>query len=169
MKSEIDLKTSRHEFPVFPVVAVTVKDNIIAIGLVHFFSFTPPMIGIGLNPKRYSYELLENSSDFGVNIPTKDLVEQVNLCGTISGRNRNKFQEAGLTPMKAKIIKSALIEEFPVNLECDNVQKLNFGGSHDWFVGEVVAAHKDEDYDREQALSYWKSEYRIMGDLILKR
>ena len=169
MKTEIDLKTSRHEFPVFPVVAVTVKENIIAIGLVHMFSFTPPMIGIGVHPRRYSYELLEQTKDFGVNIPTKELVEKVNLCGTISGRNKNKFQEAGLTPMKAKKIKSALIEEFPVNLECDNVQKLSFGGSHDWFIGEVVAAHKDENYDREEALSYWKSEYRVMGDLVMKR
>lgn len=169
MKSEIDLKTSRHVFPVFPVVAVTVKDNIIAIGLVHAFSFNPPMIGIGVNPKRYSYELLEETKDFGVNIPAKDHVEQVNLCGTISGRNRNKFQEAGLTPMKVKKISSSLIAEFPVNLECANVQKLSFGGSHDWFVGEVVKAYKDEDYDREQALSYWKSEYRVMGDLVMKR
>jgi flavin reductase (DIM6/NTAB) family NADH-FMN oxidoreductase RutF len=169
MKSEIDLKKSRHEFPVFPVVAVTVKDNIIAIGLVHAFSFTPPMIGIGVNPKRYSYELLEKSNDFGVNIPTKDQVKEVDLCGTISGRNKNKFQEAGLTPMKAKIIKSSLIEEFRVNLECDNVQKLSFGGSHDWFIGEVVAAHREENYDREQALSYWKSEYRVMGDLIMTK
>jgi flavin reductase (DIM6/NTAB) family NADH-FMN oxidoreductase RutF len=169
MKTEIDLKTSRHEFPVFPVVAVTVKDNIIAIGLVHAFSFKPPMIGIGLNPKRYSYELLEESNDFGVNIPTKELVEKVDLCGSISGRNKNKFQEAGLTPMKATKIKSALIEEFPVNLECDNVQKLSFGGSHDWFIGEVVAAHREENYDREKALSYWKSEYRVMGDLVMKR
>jgi flavin reductase (DIM6/NTAB) family NADH-FMN oxidoreductase RutF len=104
MKSEIDLKTSRHEFPVFPVVAVTVKENIIAIGLVHAFSFTPPMIGIGVHPKRYSYELLEQTKDFGVNIPTKDLVEKVNLCGTITGRNKNKFQEAGLTPMKAALV-----------------------------------------------------------------
>ena len=56
-----------------------------------------------------------------------------------------------------------------MNLECANVQKLSFGGSHDWFVGEVVAAYRDENYDREQALSYWKSEYRVMGDLIMRK
>jgi flavin reductase (DIM6/NTAB) family NADH-FMN oxidoreductase RutF len=169
MKSEIDLKIARHEFPVFPVVAVTVGENIIAIGLVHVFSFTPLMIGIGVHPKRYSYRLLEKIKDFGVNIPTKELVEKLNLCGTVSGKNLNKFEKAGLTPMKAKKIKSVLIEEFPVNLEVDKVQKLNFGGSHDWFVGEVVEAHRDENYDREKALSYWKKEYRVMGDLVMTR
>jgi flavin reductase (DIM6/NTAB) family NADH-FMN oxidoreductase RutF len=166
MKTEIDLEIARHEFPVFPVVAVTVGENIIAIGLVHVFSFRPPMIGIGVHPKRYSYALLDEIKDFGVNIPTKELVERLNICGTVSGKNVNKFEKAGLTPMKAKKIKSVLIEEFPVNLEVDKVQKLSLGGCHDWFVGEVVAAYRDENYDREKALSYWKKEYRVMGELI---
>ena len=169
MKSEIDLKIARHEFPVFPVVAVTVGENIIAIGLVHVFSFTPLMIGIGVNPKRHSYKLLEKMKDFGVNIPTKELVGELNLCGSVSGKNVNKFEKAGLTPMKAKKINSVLIEEFPVNLEVDKVQKLKFGGSHDWFVGEVVAAYRQENYDRDAALSYWKSEYRVMGELVMTR
>ncbi len=169
MKSEIDLKEARKEFPAFPVVLVTVGKNIIAIGLVHQLSFTPPMIGIGVHPKRYSHKLLEEIKDFGVNIPTKELVEKVDYCGNISGRKVDKFKETGLTPMKTKIIKSVLIEECPVNFECTNVQKLGFGSSHDWFVGEVVAAHREENYNREKALSYWKSEYRVMGELVLKR
>jgi len=71
--------------------------------------------------------------------------------------------------MKPKIIKSVLINECPVNLECDKVERLSFKGSHDWFVGEVVATHKEENYERERALSYWVKEYRVMGDLVLKR
>lgn len=169
MKKEIDLIGARREFPAFPVVLVTVGENIIAIGLVHAFSFTPPMIGIGVHPKRHSHQLLKEIKDFGVNIPTTDLAEKVNICGTVSGRNVNKFKESGLTQMKPKIINSVLIEECPVNFECQLVQKLSFGGSHDWFVGEVVAAHKEENYDREKALCYWNKEYRGMGDLILKR
>lgn len=169
MKKEIDLKEARKEFPAFPVTLVTVGDNIIAIGLVHLFSFTPPMIGIGVHPKRYSHQLLKEIKDFGVNIPTKDLVEKVDICGNISGRNLNKFEKSKLTPMDPKLIKSKLIEECPVNMECKVVKELSFGGSHDWFIGEVVKAYKEDSYEREMALSYWKKEYRIMGDLILKR
>jgi len=169
MKKEIGLKEGRLEFPAFPVVLVTVGENIIAIGLVHAFSFTPLKIGIGVHPRRYSHQLLEEIKDFGVNIPKKELVEKVNICGTVSGRNVDKFKETGLTKMKPKIIKSVLIEECPVNLECDKVEKLSFEGSHDWFVGEVVAVHKEEDYNREKALSYWDKEYRVMGDLVMKR
>jgi flavin reductase (DIM6/NTAB) family NADH-FMN oxidoreductase RutF len=169
MKREISLKDGRLEFPAFPVVLVTVGENIIAIGLIHVFSFTPPKIGIGVHPKRHSHQLLEKIKDFGVNIPTKELVEKVNICGTVSGRSVDKFKETGLTKMKPKIIKSVLINECPVNLECDKVERLSFKGSHDWFVGEVVATHKEENYEREKALSYWVKEYRVMGDLVLKR
>ncbi len=164
MKKEIDIKDARAHFPAFPVTLITVGDNIIAIGLVHVFSFTPPMIGIGVHPKRYSHQLLNEISDFGVNIPTIDLAEKVDICGSISGKSVDKFKESGLTPTKPKIISSLLIEECPVNMECRVVSKLSFGGSHDWFVGEVLAAHMEEEYDREKALSYRKKEYRQIGD-----
>jgi flavin reductase (DIM6/NTAB) family NADH-FMN oxidoreductase RutF len=169
MKSEIDLSTARSNFPAFPVVLVTVGENIIAIGLVHVFSFTPPMLGIGVHPRRFSYQLLKEVRDFGVNIPTKEQAEEVNICGTFSGRDFNKFEKANLTPMNPKLIKSILIEECPVNFECKLVAELSFGGSHDWFVGEVVAAYKEENYDRENALGYWTKEYRVMGELVMKR
>lgn len=169
MKKEIDLKEARLRFPVFPVVLVTVRENIIAIGLIHTFSFDPPMLGIGVHPKRHSYQLLKEIRDFGVNIPTVKLVNEVNICGTVSGRNVNKFKESGLTQMKPKIIKSVLIEECPVNFECKVTQELSFGGSHNWFVGEVVVAYQADGYDKTKALSYWDKEYRVMGDLVLKR
>jgi flavin reductase (DIM6/NTAB) family NADH-FMN oxidoreductase RutF len=169
MKKEIDIKDARANFPAFPVTLITVGDNIIAIGLVHVFSFTPPMIGIGVHPRRYSHQLLKEIKDFGVNIPPIDLAEKVNICGSVSGKNLDKFKEAGLTQMKPKIIRSVLIEECPVNMECRVVKELSFGGSHDWFVGEVLVAHMEDAYDREKALTYWKKEYRQMGDLILQR
>jgi len=108
MKMEIDKKNARLEFPAFPVVLVTVEENIIAIGLVHIFSFTPLKIGIGMHPKRYSYRLLEKIKDFGVNIPTKELVEKVDLCGTLSGRDVDKFKESGFTKMNAQLIWNAI-------------------------------------------------------------
>ncbi len=168
MKTEIEVKDARTKFPAFPLVLVTAGENIIAIGMVHVFSFDPFMIGIGVHPNRYSHKLLKDIKDFGVNIPTIDLVEKVNKCGTHSGRNMNKFQKFNLTQMKPKAIKSVLIEECPVNMECNVVKELSTG-DHDWFIGEVIIVHKEEDYDREKALTYWNKEYRAMGDLIMRR
>lgn len=169
MKKEIEAKDARPQFPAYPVTLVTVGENIIAIGLVHWFSFIPPMVGIGVHPKRYSHGLLKEVGDFGVNIPIIGMEEKVDVCGSISGKNANKFERAGLTPMKPTSINSVLIEECPVNMECRIIKELSFGGSHDWFVGEVVTAHMEETYDREQALQYWKKEYRGMGRVVLRK
>jgi flavin reductase (DIM6/NTAB) family NADH-FMN oxidoreductase RutF len=90
------------------------------------------------------------------------------MVGSISGRNEDKFIKTGLTPMKSKKIKSVLVKECPVNLECRIVHQIQYSGSHTWFIGEILIAHIDEDYSRESALMYWLREYRRVGDLIFK-
>ena len=125
-------------------------------------------MGIGICPPRYSHELIKEAKEFGINIPTQDLIESVEFCGLNSGRDVNKFQETGLTPMEPKIISSKLIQECPVNLECKVVKELylndEFQGTHDWFIGRVETAHIDENYDKKQALLYWQKKYRLVGE-----
>lgn len=168
MKQELSGVEGLQAFPAFPVVLVTIQDNIITVAATHLFSFKPPLIGIGICPPRYSHELLQQTKEFGINIPTKDMIESVEFCGLNSGRDVNKFQETGLTPMASKLINSKLIQECPVNLECRVVKEIflnaEFNGTHDWFIGSVETAHIDEDYDKQQALLYWQKKYRTVGE-----
>ena len=110
---------------------------------------TPPMVGIAINPLRYSYRLIEDSGQFVVNIPTKDILREVDFCGTTSGRDVDKFSRTGLTPEAAEKVKPPLIRECPVNLECAVKSKLTLG-SHHLFVGEVVLVHVDKDIMNEK-------------------
>lgn len=154
-------------FPGFPLVLVCVKNNIITVAAVSFFSFeNPPMVMVGIVPKRFSYELLKETMDYSINIPTPDLMNEVRYCGSKSGRDVDKFAETTLTPVQAKKIISVLIKECPVSLECKVIHTINLGGTHVWFVGEVVAAHKRENYNRSQAIMYWPREYRKVGEII---
>ncbi|MCE7748260.1 MAG: hypothetical protein GPJ51_07675 [Candidatus Heimdallarchaeota archaeon] len=87
--------------------------------------------------------------------------------GKISGRDvEDKFKAIGLTPVKASKISSYLIKECLVNLECKVVHTLDLGGTHTWFVGEVVAAHLAKDYDRSKAFFFWPGQFRYVGDVI---
>jgi flavin reductase (DIM6/NTAB) family NADH-FMN oxidoreductase RutF len=156
-------------FPGFPVVLVTVRNNIITVAALAFFSFKPPMMGVGICPGRYTYELIKEDKEYGINIPTKDMIECVEYCGMNSGLDVEKFNETGLTPMEPRIIKSKLIQECPVNLECKVVKEIflssEFGGTHDWFIGKIETAHIDEYYDKAQALMFWAKKYRtVTGD-----
>ncbi|MDI6704559.1 MAG: flavin reductase family protein [bacterium] len=116
------------------------RPNIITIGAVGIMCAKPPIVGIAVAPERYSYSLIEEQKEYVVNIPSSDLVKKVDYCGTHSGRDKDKFKETGLTPQKAEVIKTPLIKECPVNLEC-KVKDIIHLGSHSWFIGKIVAVH----------------------------
>jgi flavin reductase (DIM6/NTAB) family NADH-FMN oxidoreductase RutF len=52
----------------------------------------------------------------------------------------DKFAETGFTPMPADEISVPLVGECPINFECRLVHTAHLG-SHDWFIGEIVAVH----------------------------
>lgn len=166
-KVDISADDAQDCFSGFPVVLATVggpRDNIITLAMCHVFSFKPPYLGIGVAPKRHSYELLRKSKDFAINVPDKKLLRQTEFCGTKSGRKVDKFESSGFTRQKATKISAPLIAECPVNIECVKVKEVE-AGDHSWFVGEIVAAQKDEKYDKANMLLYW-GEYRVIGELV---
>lgn len=152
-------------FSCFPTVLVSCDDNIITVTLVHIFSFSPLLIGIGIKPERYSYRLIKENKEFAVNIPTKNLLDATIFCGTKSGREFDKFKETNLTKEPSEKVKSVSIKECPVNIECKVIQEF-VSGDRTWFVGEVVNAKIAEDYNVEDSILYWKGKYRIPGGII---
>jgi flavin reductase (DIM6/NTAB) family NADH-FMN oxidoreductase RutF len=130
------------------------KPNIITLAWVMPTSNDPPLVAISVSPKRYSHHLITDSGEFVINIPTVELLEQTIACGTISGRNRDKFKETCLTPVQAKKVKTPVIKECVAHLEC-RLQELFVTGDHTIFVGKIVAAYANkgifaEKYDLEK-------------------
>lgn len=174
-KSEVNPIWACRGFPAFPIALVAVGDsgsssscNVMTAVLVHVFSFDPPVIGVGVSPCRYTFELMNKYDDFSINIPGKDLVEEVLFCGQKCGRETNKFEECGFTVTPGRKINSPIIEECLVNLECK--KKMVFdAGDHTWFLGEVVHALARPVEEREKALLYWSGEFRLIGNCIRKR
>jgi flavin reductase (DIM6/NTAB) family NADH-FMN oxidoreductase RutF len=166
-KEPLSPSAAQDEFSGFPVVLGTVggeKDNIITLAMCHVFSFAPPLIGVGIAPKRYSYDLFHASGDFAVNIPDKSMLRAVEICGSKTGRKVDKFEASGLTREKASKVSAPLIVECPVNIECAKTHEVATG-DHTWFVGEIVAARRRHDHHKNDALLYW-GEYRTIGELV---
>ena len=61
---------------------------------------------------------MEDVPEFVVAVPGDDLDEAVHICGTQSGRDGNKFDLAGLTPIPSHHVRAPSIGECPVNIEC---------------------------------------------------
>lgn len=152
--------------PSFPVVLVTVGINIMAAAAFHFYSFDRPSVMVGIKPDKCTHELIHEKGDFGINIPTVDQLAKVQICGSVSGKYENKYVKSGLSPKKSNKIDSFIIAECPVNLECKVVHRIEYEGSHSWFIGEIQEVHIDADYVRDDALMFWLGQFRAVGRLI---
>jgi flavin reductase (DIM6/NTAB) family NADH-FMN oxidoreductase RutF len=166
-----------------PAVLVSVADprtrrraaaNIITLAWTGTVCSAPPMLSIAVRPSRYSYELLQRTHDFVVNVPRASQVEMVDYCGHISGRDLDKFKECKLHALPSTRVSSPLIEECPINLECVTRHRLSLG-AHDLFVAEIVAVHYDDDVvdsrgrlvpAKVDALAYVHGEYRRLGEKV---
>ena len=137
-----------------PVVLVTCqneegKPNIITLAWVGVANSEPPIISLAIRPERHSYGIIKRTGEFVVNLPTTIILKEMDFCGVVSGSKLDKFSATKLTPMPAGKIKAPLIKECPVNLECQVKQVIPLG-SHDLFLGEVVAAHMDTEIQDEK-------------------
>jgi len=118
------------------------KPNIITLAWAMPTSITPPLVAISVLPKRFSHLLIEETKEFVVNIPTIDMLKQTFYCGKVSGRDRDKFKEAALTPLPAKKVKPPIIKECVAHLECKLYSQFTTG-DHTVIVGEVLEAYAD--------------------------
>jgi flavin reductase (DIM6/NTAB) family NADH-FMN oxidoreductase RutF len=82
-----------------------------------------PIFIVMVRPSRYTYKLIEETGEFTVNIATPQLKEVVQYCGTVSGRDHNKFKEKQLTAIPSREIKTPIIKECILHFECRVVYK----------------------------------------------
>ncbi len=139
------------------------ENNIITIAWVGTLCSEPPMVGIGVRKSRFSYDMIKETGEFVVNVPGENMAWATDFCGTNSGKNVDKFGELELTPIPGQKVKAPLIAECPINLECKVTQVLELG-SHDLFVGEIIAVHaEDEILDDDGRLSMEKAKLITYG------
>ena len=94
----------------------------------------------------FSSELIKASGEFAVNIPFWDLLDKAVLCGSVSGREKDKFEITGLSPRKAVVLsKTPVIGECAGVLECALISVKDIG-DHYVFFGEVLYAEAEEGY-----------------------
>ena len=79
----------------------------------------PPCVAISLRQATYTFNNIMVNKAFTVNIPSADYVKEADYAGIASGRDVNKFEETGLTPIKCETINAPYVNEFPVTLFCE--------------------------------------------------
>jgi flavin reductase (DIM6/NTAB) family NADH-FMN oxidoreductase RutF len=97
------------------------KQNVLTLGWglfgPHYVQDRPIMV-IAVTPRRFSWRFLEAGPDFVIAVPDDRLRSGVELCGTASGRDLDKFAAAGLTPVPSLQVSAPSVAECPLNIEC---------------------------------------------------
>ncbi len=115
-----------------------------------------PILEVLVRPSRYSFSRLEENTEFTVNVLPPDLAEAIQICGSVSGRDADKFAETGMKAVPAEQVSVPVIEQAVIQYECRVVHTNEVlpphltpeivsafypqGNFHRVFFGETVAA-----------------------------
>lgn len=111
---------------------------------------------------RYSHALIRATHEFVVNIPTPEQLKLTDYIGVVTGCEENKIAIAGLKLTPALKVKTPLLADCPVNIECIVEREIELD-SHTLFIGLVQAVHVDEtlldangdvDFARARGIAY---------------
>jgi flavin reductase (DIM6/NTAB) family NADH-FMN oxidoreductase RutF len=148
------------------------RPNIITLAWAGTVCSDPPSVSIAVRPERFSHGLIVEAGEFAVNLPSADQVDLVDYCGQVSGREVDKWAACGLTPVLASKIRTPIIDECLLALECRVTHRLPLG-VHELFIGEVVAIQADEkvldaqgrvEYGAMHLLAYVGGYYHRLGE-----
>ncbi len=103
-------------------------------------STTPPIYGISISSGSFTYELIAESKEFGVNFLPFEAAELVDGLGSTKGREVDKFQKFNLAVDKAVETAVPILKAAYAAYECKLIDDTGYGRSR-WLVGEVVAMH----------------------------
>lgn len=156
MKKTLGAKDILFPIPIALIVSGNGDNaNIISIAWIGITGSNPPSIGISLKKNRYSLDLIRQTKEFTINIPSTSDMIKTDYCGLVSGENTNKFNDTNYTALKSHKVKTPIIKECPYNIECKVINEVAIG---DWIlvIGEIVETHIDEDKMEDNKISIEK-------------
>lgn len=132
------------------------KNNALAVGFAANVSIDPAMVMVGIIPRNYSYDLIKESGEFVINIPTKGFEKEFYYLGSKSGRDEDKFAALNLKWEEGANVSAPLITACPISVEC-KVANCVSAGDHDLFIASVEAVHCEEKWlDKDSNIDFSK-------------
>jgi flavin reductase (DIM6/NTAB) family NADH-FMN oxidoreductase RutF len=108
-------------------------------------SFKPPLYGVAVAPKRFTYQLIVESGQFGINFVPLEAAELIASVGGSGGSEMDKFHKFNIAEEKPLKTSVPILRDAYAAYECTLVDNKTYG-DHAWMVGEIVAVHFNDDY-----------------------
>ena len=104
----------------------------------------PLMISVAIRGVRHTLKGIRQNGVFSVNIPSQDLLREVDYCGMVSGTAADKVKDCGFKVFYGMLKAAPMIEQCPINLECQVEHKVELG-SHILVIGRIVETYISEE------------------------
>lgn len=108
-----------------------------------------------IKSSKYSYQIITQTKSFALNVPARDMRNEIAQCDVISGYRVNKFQTLGLHPKRARAIEAYVLGECGLIVECKVIAAIppenisaqidglfEVGRGHTLFVAEVATSYR---------------------------
>lgn len=107
------------------------------------YMWRKPVFTVMVRQSRYTHNLIENAESFTVSFPRQgQLKNELNICGTKSGQDIDKFKECNLTLQKSNKVETPVIKECDLHLECKIVYKQPMDPT--FMSEEIIKVYGDE-------------------------
>jgi flavin reductase (DIM6/NTAB) family NADH-FMN oxidoreductase RutF len=120
------------------------KKNAMAAAWHSSISFKPPLYGVAVAPKRFTYQLILESKEFGINFVPFEAAELIASVGGSGGGEMDKFSKFSIAAEKPLKTGVPILKDAYAAYECKLVDNRTYG-DHVWIVGEIVALHFTDD------------------------
>ena len=128
------------------------KENAMVVAWHTSISFNPPLYGVSISPKRFTYQLIVESKQFGVNFLPFEAAELVASVGGSKGSEIDKFHQFNIAKDKPVKTEVPILKAAYTAYECQLVDDRGYG-DHRLLVGEIVAVHwQQEVFTPEEVL-----------------
>lgn len=109
-----------------------------------------PVVTVYVRPTRFTHGLLNESMEFTLNFLAERFRKAMDLCGTKSGRDVDKWEATGLHPLASETISVPRIEEARLSFECRVL------AYHDFDPKRFVRPEVEENYPaKDYHRIYW--------------
>jgi len=128
--------------------------NLSPFSFFNAFGSNPPTVAFAPNRRgrdgtvKHTYLNAVATGEFVIAAVSHAMLHQMNVASAEWPDGVDEFPKCGLTPVPATIVKPALVEESPFQMECRLQQVVELGrgpGSGLMLIGEVLAFHVRED------------------------
>jgi flavin reductase (DIM6/NTAB) family NADH-FMN oxidoreductase RutF len=126
--------------PVIVTASARGRDDAMTAAWHSSISAKPPLYGISIASKRFTYQLIAESREFGINFIPYQKAALAAAIGGISGEQMDKFERFDIHKDKPLKTMAPVLKAAYATYECKLVDERPYG-DHIWVVGEIVAVH----------------------------